>query len=149
MRNFNFTLILVFLACSVSAKTAISTAPWFSSEQFRQGGDTVETAVEIDALPFFDSGTTVGSIDLLGSSYDTTLMVYELNGEELIPVECNDDFHPDYTSRIESLQLSSDVTYIIVVSGYNFASGNYVLNVAGETVPVENLSWSGIKSLYR
>lgn len=83
-----------------------------------QGGDTIEDAFEIDALPFFASGTTVGyqhdydlpcvensdapdviytyrpshdgyiSVDLCGSSFDTAVVVTLSNG---IYATCNDD----------------------------------------------------------
>ena len=91
----------------------------------------------------------VVSIDLLGSSYDTTLLTYEIIGSNLVPLVCNDDFYPDNTSRIENMQFSEGSTYLIVVSGYLYASGNYVLNIAGETVSTAPMSWENLKSLYR
>jgi hypothetical protein len=91
------------------------------AELIRQGGDTLETAIEIVALPFMDSGTTVGygddydavcpqgsgapdvcyrftpandmviSIDMCGSEYDTKVFVYEEETYNL--VGCNDDYY--------------------------------------------------------
>ena len=65
-------------------------------------------------------------IDLLGSTYDTKLYVYD---ENLALVACNDDFYPDYVSKIEQLALMGGVQYFIVVDGYYTSCGDYVLFV--------------------
>ncbi len=88
----------------------------------RDGGETIETAIEIE-LPFFDTGATCDniddydevcpydgstapdvvytylpqeditvSIDLCGSLYDTKVYVYD---EDMNYVACNDDFYGD------------------------------------------------------
>jgi hypothetical protein len=123
----------------------------------RQGGDTIIDAVVV-SLPVVDgTGTTAGynndydeicpfsgstspdvvytvtpdadtsvDIDLLGSAYDTKLYVYDAN---LALVACNDDFHPDWTSKLENLPLMGGMQYYIIVDGYGGASGNYVINI--------------------
>ncbi len=88
----------------------------------RQGGDTLEQAFPIPALPYFDTGTTTGfsddydeicptgslapdvvyiysspvdqlvNVDLCGSGYDTK--VYIINGD-LGSVACSDDYYAD------------------------------------------------------
>ena len=120
----------------------------------RQGGDTIVDAQEI-SLPFSGSGTTVGFandydeqcpwtahapdvvysylpsedidivIDLWGSDYDTKLFV--LN-ENLLGIACNDDFYPNWVSRLEMVSLSAGVQYYIIVDGFN-ESGNYEIQV--------------------
>jgi hypothetical protein len=123
----------------------------------RQGGDTILDAVEI-AIPYNGTGTTVGyaddydevcpytgatspdvvytfvpaadaalNIDMLGSAYDTKLYVYD---GDLNLVACNDDFHPDYTSKLENMAVMAGVTYYVVVDGYGENSGDYVIDIA-------------------
>lgn len=65
-------------------------------------------------------------IDLLGSTYDTKVYVYD---SQLDLVACNDDFYYDYVSKIEDLALFSGETYAIVIDGYGGDHGDYVLNV--------------------
>jgi len=122
----------------------------------RQGGDTILDAVVI-SLPYSGVGTTVGysddydeecpytqstspdvvyrftpeidevvDIDMLGSAYDTKIYVYD---ENLALVACNDDFYPDYTSKIESLALMAGMDYYLVIDGYGGDAGDYVLNI--------------------
>ncbi|MEZ4388872.1 MAG: hypothetical protein R3D98_15110 [Candidatus Krumholzibacteriia bacterium] len=124
----------------------------------RQGGDTILDAV-VATIPFTDSGTTVGftddydeacpytlstspdvvysvtpyadasvNIDLLGSTYDTKLYVYDAS---LTLVACNDDFYPDYVSKLENVALMAGTEYFIIIDGYGGASGDYVLTVEG------------------
>ncbi len=86
----------------------------------RQGGDTIETATVIPALPYVDMGSTIGyhddyeeicpawaiapdvvyrytavgtvavDIDLCGSNYDTKVFVYD---DQMHLIACNDDFY--------------------------------------------------------
>lgn len=88
--------------------------------KIRQGGDNVETAFLIEALPFYDYGTTVGyhddidfscpytsaapdviysftpghdqyvTIDLCGSQYDTQVFVFDQDFSE---IACNSDYY--------------------------------------------------------
>ena len=48
-------------------------------------------------------------IDLLGSTYDTKVYVYD---EDLALVACNDDFYPDYVSKIENVALMGGVAVL-------------------------------------
>ncbi|MEZ4386829.1 MAG: hypothetical protein R3D98_04510 [Candidatus Krumholzibacteriia bacterium] len=123
----------------------------------RQGGDTILDAVVVTLPVVNGSGTTVGynddydeacpytlstspdvvytttpdadvavTIDLLGSTYDTKVYVYDQN---LALVACNDDFYPDYVSKLENVPLMGGVQYYVIVDGYGGASGNYVINI--------------------
>ncbi len=136
----------------------------------RQGGDTIDTATVIDAIPFTDTGATCDNvndydeacpypdsvapdvvysytppqdlmvtIDLAGSAYDTKIYVYD---ENLELVACNDDFHADYTSRIDRVALASRFTYYIVVDGYGEDCGAYVLELR-EHIPCELICPAG------
>jgi hypothetical protein len=67
-------------------------------------------------------------IDLLGSTYDTKLYVYDQN---LLLVACNDDFYSDYVSKLENVALMGGVQYFVIIDGYGGANGNYVMNIAG------------------
>jgi hypothetical protein len=124
----------------------------------RQGGDTILDAVVVSLPVENGSGTTVGymndydeicpysgstspdvvytftpdtdlsiDIDLLGSTYDTKVYVYDQN---LALVACNDDFYPDYVSKLENVAVMGGVQYYVIVDGYGGASGNYVINIA-------------------
>jgi len=122
----------------------------------RQGGDTIADAVAIP-IPYAGTGTTEGfvddydevcpytsslstdvvysltpessmeiDIDMLGSAYDTKIYVYD---QDMNVLDCNDDFHPDYTSRIEGLALAGGMEYYLVIDGYGGASGEYVVTI--------------------
>jgi hypothetical protein len=123
----------------------------------RQGGDTILEAVLIP-VPLADQvGTTTGydddydevcpytgstspdvvyrfvpdhdaelDFDMLGSAYDTKIYVYSQNLELLA---CNDDFWPDYTSRIERLPVTAGEDYFLVCDGYGGDFGEYLLNI--------------------
>jgi hypothetical protein len=122
----------------------------------RQGGDTILDAVLVTLPVINGSGTTAGfnddydevcpytnstspdvvytaigdgggwDIDLLGSTYDTKVYVYD---ENLALVACNDDFYSDFVSKIENAPLMNGVQYFIVVDGYGGDFGNYVINI--------------------
>jgi hypothetical protein len=123
----------------------------------RQGGDTFADAVVV-TLPTVDlAGTTAGytddydeacpytqstspdvvyaytptsdvvvEIDLAGSTYDTKLYVYD---EDLTLVACNDDFYPDYVSKLEYVEMQGGVQYFIVIDGYGGDFGDYVFSL--------------------
>jgi hypothetical protein len=143
------------------AKPAAMVAPNVP-DPARQGGDTIADATLIPAIPYYDAGTTTGfnddydevcpysgstspdvvyaytpagdlvlTIDMDGSAYDTKIYVYD---EELNLVACNDDYYPDYVSKLESVPFDGDVTYFIVIDGYGGEHGDYVMNVV-ESVP--------------
>ncbi len=129
-------------------------APVVDPDVLRQGGDTIADAVPI-SLPYEISGATTGyaddydevcpydgstapdvvytatpagdmvvTIDLFGSAYDTKLYVYD---RDLNLVACNDDYYPDYTSRLEDLFLTAGMQYFIVIDGYGDSFGDYVM----------------------
>lgn len=122
----------------------------------RQGGDTIADAVPI-SLPCEISGSTTGyandydevcpydgstapdvvytatpaadmewTIDLFGSAFDTKLYVYDV---DLNLVACNDDYYPDYTSRLTSVPLAAGMQYYIVIDGYGDSFGDYVMYI--------------------
>ncbi len=130
----------------------------------RQGGETILEAVPLTRPVVDVTGTTAGhaddydeicpfdgstspdvvysftfpapvvlDIDMLGSAYDTKIYVYDA---DLDLVACNDDFHPDYTSRIAPLHVVPGATYYLVIDGYGGDAGEYVLNIT-EYVPCE------------
>ena len=61
-------------------------------------------------------------IDLRGSEYDTKLYLYR---EDRTLVDCNDDFHLDGSSRLESVVLVAKARYYVVVDGFGGGSGQY------------------------
>lgn len=122
----------------------------------RQGGDTIADAVPIP-IPYEGTGTTTGfvddydevcpytssaspdvvysmtpetdmqvDIDMLGSAYDTKIYVYD---QDLNLLDCNDDFHPDYTSKLEGLPLQGGGLYYLVVDGYGSSFGDYLVTI--------------------
>ena len=126
-----------------------------------QGGDTILDATMV-TLPANESGTTAGynddydeecpyggslspdvvytftatgdmtvDIDLFGSTYDTKVYVYD---ENLALVACNDDFYPDYVSKIEAMPVMNGVQYFVVIDGYGSDFGDYVMAIL-EFVP--------------
>jgi len=145
------------LGAQSPAKPAIE-YPANTPDPARQGGDTFADAVPL-ALPVIDmSGVTTGyvddyeeqcpyggstspdvvytitpgadvvvDIDMLGSLYDTCIYVYDV---DFNVVGCNDDFHPDYTSKIEELTLYADMLYYLVIDGYGGDHGQYLLNIS-------------------
>lgn len=65
-------------------------------------------------------------IDMLGSTYDTKIYLYD---EDLELVACNDDFYSDYVSKLEDIPVEAGARYYLVIDGYGEAHGDYVLNV--------------------
>ncbi len=122
----------------------------------RQGGDTIASAMVIPALPYNDSGTTVGYVDDYSAScfyaggapdvvYKYTVapgvaaMTVSLCGStydtglyiydaSLNEIGCNDDFC-GLQSQIENITVVTGGIYYIVVDGYSAASGSYVIEV--------------------
>lgn len=78
--------------------------------------DVVYTIVSPYSLPI--------SIDLFGSTYDTKVYVYDA---DLNLVACNDDYYPDYVSRIEMLDVQGGARYYVVIDGYGGDCGEYVV----------------------
>jgi len=123
----------------------------------RQGGNTIDDAVTIPALPYTTTGTTSGftddydeacpyegstspdvvyaispaadvdvDIDMLGSAYDTKIYLYD---NDLALVACNDDYYPDYVSRLRFVALLGGAHYFLVIDGYGGDHGDYVLSI--------------------
>ena len=130
--------------------------PDYVNPETRQGGDTIADAVAI-GIPGNNSGTTAGftddydeacpyttstspdvvytttpagdvsvDIDLLGSIYDTKLYVYD---GDMNLIACNDDFYPDYVSKLENVPLLGGMQYFIVIDGYGGDFGDYVMAI--------------------
>ncbi|MFH1686429.1 MAG: thrombospondin type 3 repeat-containing protein [bacterium] len=132
----------------------ISTATPISGLPFTDAGTTVGFANDYDAATMGCSQTSTSpdvvfsyatghnmqmiSLNLCNSDYFTKLFVFRTNADTLIA--CN-QFHTacgNPRSQIDSLILDSLSTFYIVVDGYNGASGNYVLEVDGDTyIPPE------------
>lgn len=89
------------------------------------------------------------SIDLLGSDYDTTLFAYEVIGQEIVQIACDEDFHGNLTSRIDDLSVVAGHDYLIVVDGFGLEAGDYRIVVSSPTLATEAISWSRVRSLYR
>jgi len=138
--------------------------PDYVNPDLRQGGDTMADATAI-AIPGNDAGTTAGynddydeacpytistspdvvytttpagdvtvDIDLLGSTYDTKLYVYDA---DMNLIGCNDDFYPDYVSKLENVNLMGGVQYFIIVDGYGGSSGDYVIGITEGAGPCD------------
>ncbi|MEZ4389016.1 MAG: hypothetical protein R3D98_15830 [Candidatus Krumholzibacteriia bacterium] len=132
-------------------------APLPDPEVIRQGGDTIADAVLLTWPVVGVTGTTVGytndydeacpytdstapdvvykftperdivvDIDMLGSAYDTKIYVYD---SDFQLIACNDDFYPDYVSKIEHLPVSGAAKYYLVIDGYGEEAGDYVLTI--------------------
>ena len=65
-------------------------------------------------------------IDLSGSSFDTTLAVFD---DKQIEIVFNDDFEDSIQSRV-TLKAEANTTYYIRVSGYNDSQGAYKLFIS-------------------
>lgn len=131
-------------------------APPPEPDLIRQGGDTMADAI-LMPVPGTSSGTTAGftddydevcpyidstapdvvyklapaadiyvDIDMLGSAYDTKIYVYR---EDMTLVACNDDWYPDYVSKLEAVDLQGDVKYFLVIDGYGEEAGDYVVEI--------------------
>jgi hypothetical protein len=79
-------------------------------------------------LEFSWSAPATGAyqIDLLGSEYDTALMILEGDCAGM-QIACNDDF--DELHSAVQVDLMAGETIVIVVDGYGGASGNFVVNI--------------------
>ncbi|HOX27026.1 MAG TPA: hypothetical protein PLL30_15005 [Candidatus Krumholzibacteria bacterium] len=118
----------------------------------RQGGDTIAQATPIVVGSALD-GTTTGfindydevcpytggmapdvvytftpeanigvTVDMYGSAYDTKIYIYD---EDLGLIACNDDYYPDYTSRVEDVPVVGGAPYYLVIDGYGSDNGIY------------------------
>ena len=156
MRPLALAPVLLLLALPVLAqKPAVSYDPGPLVDG-REGGETIADAIEVP-FPFTDSGATcdnlddydevcpypgstapdvvytfvpewdtVADVDLWGSTYDTKVYVYD---ENLALVACNDDFYPDYVSKIENLSVYAGMRYYLIIDGYGTSCGQYTVTV--------------------
>jgi hypothetical protein len=72
------------------------------------------------------------TVDSIGSDYDTVLAVYGTSG--CVELDCNDDAPDDGSGSYErasqvTFEAVEGTTYVIVLSGYSGADGNFVLNI--------------------
>ncbi len=130
-----------------------------------QGGDTVNDATVIDALPYNNTGTTSGyaddydevcpysgstspdvvysftpgsnmAVDIsLCANSDYDTKLYVYENSVGNLVDCNDDLCPGYQSELSGVALNSGSTYYIVIDGYDGAFGNYSIDVAEAALP--------------
>ncbi|HOX24288.1 MAG TPA: FlgD immunoglobulin-like domain containing protein [Candidatus Krumholzibacteria bacterium] len=71
-------------------------------------------------------------IDMLGSSYDTKIYLYDA-AQNL--VACNDDYYPDYVSALSRIPVDpAAAPYHLIIDGYGGEHGEYVLQMT-EYVP--------------
>jgi hypothetical protein len=124
-----------------------------------QGGDTVNDATVVSALPYSDNGTTAGytndydevcpyanstSPDVVYSyapandlTVDITLCTNSQYDTKLYVYEntvgnlvaCNDDLCPGYVSELSGVDLTGGNTYYIVIDGYSGAFGAYTIDI--------------------
>jgi hypothetical protein len=82
------------------------------------------------------------SVSLCDSYYDTKVYVYEDGVTPGAPVDCNDDNYDcvdppvNYTSWLESVPMFAGHTYYIVIDGYVFDCGDYVLEMTEVECPI-------------
>lgn len=137
-----------------------------SREHLDQGGEDCSSAAVITNVPYFDSGTTTNYADdipecggfgsspdvtylyvpvitgfyhisLCGSQYDSKLAVYSGSCTGT-PIACNDDGAAcgDVSSDIPMVELTSGISYYIVVDGWgNDSYGDYFFYVEEVAAP--------------
>ena len=104
--------------------------PWYGDSQGATGNDTsgCSNSDDLDVWHIYTptkSGQT--TISLAGSSFDTTLAVYDqCGGTELA---CNDDAGGTRQSAI-IMTLEAGKSYFIRVAGYNHHTGPYILTIS-------------------
>jgi len=166
-----FAIVLVLSMVGAAAAYDLGNAPPEKTDVYpdyvnpdvRQGGDTIDDATVIGAIPYDNVGTTSGysddydevcpysistspdvvytftpagdlevDIDLLGSTYDTKLYVYDA---DLNLVACNDDFYSDFVSKLQNVALLGGIQYFIIIDGYGGDYGEYVMAITEGTEP--------------
>jgi len=127
-----------------------------SGDGLRQGGDTIADAIAVEVGQTY-TGSTIGyaddydeacpygsstspdvvyslipqfdeclTFDLAGSSFDTKIYIYD---EDLTLITCNDDYYPDYVSKIGGILLAAGTQYFVVIDGFGGYSGDYQLAI--------------------
>jgi len=112
--------------------------PWHGNTQGATGTDTsgCSGSDDLDVWHVYtptQSGET--TISLVGSSFDTTLAVYDqCDGTELA---CNDDASGT-TQSIIKISLEAGRSYLIRVAGFNHKTGPYILTIPSSNPPVND-----------
>jgi hypothetical protein len=142
---------------SKEASTATPNVP--DPNVILQGGDNINDATVIDALPYNTTGTTTGYTDDYdetcpygGSISPDVVYSYTPGADMTVDIslctntsydtklyvyensvgnllDCIDDNCPDYQSELLGLGLTGGNTYYIIIDGYDGASGNYSLEM--------------------
>ncbi len=122
---------------------------------FRQGGEDISTATPITAMPFLETGTTVGyqddydeacpqtstspdvvysyvpvvdemmDINLCESAYMTKMYIYRTNTDTMIACNQFDIYCTNPRSALFNVPLVGGATHYIIIDGYNGQSGEY------------------------
>jgi len=73
------------------------------------------------------------NVSLCESQFDTKVYIYENSWTAGSPYACNDDAcsnaYTEYASKLQGIMLYSGNTYYIVVDGYGFSCGDYVIDI--------------------
>ena len=162
MKKFVIALIAISLVAGLAIaekpkEMYMDSAVYVGDGASRQGGEDIDSAVEITDLPYTDTGSTVGYADdydvtgldsadvvysytpaldttfeaaLCGSAYDTKLAIITA---DLTVIAYNDDGCNTRAlqSSLADVALTGGVTYYIIVDGYNGNEGDYELYVDG------------------
>lgn len=123
-----------------------------------QGGDTIEDATPVEAIPFSSEGTTIGYTDdydevcpYSGSTSPDVVYVYAADEDIVVDmfmcrseydtklyvyensedslIACNDDFCPGYLSVLLGVELFAGNNYYIVIDGYGGDAGYYSIDI--------------------
>lgn len=109
----------------------VETGVAFSGRTRAATGTDISSCATNDTLDVWNCWTAdcTGRVDITtcGSSFDTTLAVYDRCGGTQLA--CNDDGNVCFPQSKVTLDVTEGTTYTIRVSGHNGASGNYTLLV--------------------
>lgn len=165
MKKFVIALMALSLIAGVAMADKVkeevgSHARYVGDNIDREGGEDIDTAVVVGALPFDDTGDTSDNIDdyqwttdtapdvvysftpdvdmfldveLCGSSYDTKLGIVTA---DLTVIDYNDDAC-SLQSALYGVALTAGTEYFIIVDGYGSNSGEYVIAMTGAAPPAE------------
>ena len=160
-----FAIAILSLAFDVSGakdfqKYSCSELVTFHNSGDRVGGDTMETATVILALPYSDIGNTsefINDYDVAcpytGSTAPEVVYSFEaltdwtiditlctgstydtklyITDSEGNVIDCNDDACPGYVSELMGIELPAGDTYFFFIDGYGDTSGDYTFDIDG------------------
>lgn len=133
----------ITLGVPVVSDSATATTDFSITPASTCGGFTGSGGGKDVFYTFTPGATDYYEVSLCGSSFDTVVAVMSACGAAAANVvACNDDASPSCganNSRINSVQLSSGVTYIIRVAGYGTSSpesGAFTLQVSSAAPPL-------------